>query len=53
LYIHFKATPEIRARNNRKDIARSAFYVVRAMPIARQRVAKHNPAATDTQATIE
>jgi hypothetical protein len=27
--------------NNRKSIARSVFYVVRSMPIARQRVAKH------------
>jgi hypothetical protein len=32
---------EVRARNNRKGIGRSVFYVVCAMPIARQRVAKH------------
>jgi hypothetical protein len=38
-----KAKPEIRAGNNRKGIAGSIFYVVRAMPIARQRVAKHIP----------
>jgi hypothetical protein len=35
--------PEILARNNRKGIARSVFYVVRAMPIARQRAGKHIP----------
>jgi hypothetical protein len=34
----------MRVRNNWKGIARSVFYVVRAMPIARQRVAKHIPA---------
>jgi hypothetical protein len=28
----------------RKSIARSVFYVVHAMPIARQQVAKHIPA---------
>jgi hypothetical protein len=32
--------PEIGARNNRKDIARSIFCVVGAMPIARQRRSK-------------
>jgi hypothetical protein len=37
------------ARNNRKDIARSVFYVVRAIPIARQRIAKHIPAEANTQ----
>jgi hypothetical protein len=31
----------MRSSNNRKDIARSVFYVVRVMPISRQRVAKH------------
>jgi hypothetical protein len=36
--------PEYCARNNRKGIARSVFFVVRAMPIATQRVAKHIPA---------
>jgi hypothetical protein len=36
--------PEIHARNNRKGTARSVFYVVHAMPIARQRVVKHIPA---------
>jgi hypothetical protein len=44
--------PEIRARNNRNVISSSVFYVVRATPIARQRVAKHIPAATKAQATI-
>jgi hypothetical protein len=33
--------PEIGARNIRKGIARIVFYVVRAMPIARQRSDKH------------
>jgi hypothetical protein len=33
--------------HNRKDVARSVFYVVRAMSIARQRVAKHIPAETN------
>jgi hypothetical protein len=35
---------EIRASNNRKGIARSVFSVIRATPLARQRVAKHIPA---------
>jgi hypothetical protein len=35
--------PKIRPRNNRKGIGRSVFYVVRAMPIARQQVTKHIP----------
>jgi hypothetical protein len=43
MWTHFWTTPEIRERNNWKGIARSVFYVVRAMPIARQRVAKHIP----------
>jgi hypothetical protein len=30
------------------DIARSIFYVVRAMPTARQRVRKHIPTTTNT-----
>jgi hypothetical protein len=33
---HFYAKPEISARNNRKSIEGSVFYVVRAMPIAGQ-----------------
>jgi hypothetical protein len=37
--------PEIRARNNRKYITRGVFCLVRAMPIARKRVAKHVPAS--------
>jgi hypothetical protein len=37
------------ASNNRKGIARSVFYVVRARPIARQRVAKHIPAEANAQ----
>jgi hypothetical protein len=43
MQIHFLATLEIRARNNRKRIARIVSYVVRAMSIARQRAAKHIP----------
>jgi hypothetical protein len=39
----------MRARNNRKGIARSVFYVVRAMPITRQRVAKHIPAEANAR----
>jgi hypothetical protein len=35
--------PEIRTCNNGKGIARIVFYVVRAMPIAGQWVAKHIP----------
>jgi hypothetical protein len=43
MYTHFHETPEIRARNNRKDIA-TVFFVVRSMRIPRKRVAKHIPA---------
>jgi hypothetical protein len=35
--------PEIRSRNHRKCNTRIVFHVVRAMPIARQRFAKHIP----------
>jgi hypothetical protein len=38
-----------RARNNRKGVAKSVFYVVRAMPIAMQRVAKHILAETNAR----
>jgi hypothetical protein len=41
--------PKIRARSNRKGIARIVFYVVRTMPIARQQVAKHIPAEVNVQ----
>jgi hypothetical protein len=34
-------TPGIRARNNRRGLARNVFYVVRAMPGAMQRSCKH------------
>jgi hypothetical protein len=37
----------MRARNSRKGMAKSVFYVVRAIPIARQRVAKHIPAINE------
>jgi hypothetical protein len=45
----FLGNPEIRARNNRKCIARRVFYVARTMPIARQRFAKHTPAEAIVQ----
>jgi hypothetical protein len=41
--------PEIRSRNNIKLIARTAFFVVRAMLIARQRIAKHILAEADAR----
>jgi hypothetical protein len=44
--------PEIRARKNIKDIARSVLYVVRVMPVSGQRLGKHIPATTVTQPTI-
>jgi hypothetical protein len=41
--------PEIRARNNRKGISGSVFCLVRVMPIARQRIAKHVSAEEDAR----
>jgi hypothetical protein len=40
---------KIRARNNRKGIARSVPYVVHAIPFARQWDAKHIPAEANMQ----
>jgi hypothetical protein len=37
---------------NRKGIETSVFYVVRAMPISRQRAAKHISAAANTRTKI-
>jgi hypothetical protein len=39
----------MRASNNGSCIARSVFYVLRATPIARQRVAKHIPAEANAR----
>jgi hypothetical protein len=45
----FRQRPNYGQANIIKSIARSVFYVVRAMPIDRQRVAKHIPSEANAR----
>jgi hypothetical protein len=46
---HLEASPETRTRGTTRSIARSVLRVVRAMPTARQKIAKHIPAEANAR----